>query len=704
MGTPKVSVIVPVHNCRPTLERAIRSVFDQTMPAERIEIIAVDDGSTDGSGDLLDRLAADRPGFTVVHRPPSGGPGRPRNEGLDRARGEYVFFLDADDYLDPEALERCCAMADRNGTDVVVPKYVGIGRKVNPYLFRETVEFTTIHDEVPNLYGSITALKLYRRSMIERHRIRFPEHVLSGEDQFFAVRAYFEAKGVSVLADRDCYYWVDRDDGSSALQRGGAPAADYFPEIRRLMAFVAERTGPGPTRTRLMRRHFAVEVFSRFDRRYQDLSPEERRDTRDGARELVERWATPDIVERLDPYHRLLVHALRHGLDDLVDEAARAHAEGEPPLVVDGGRAYAAYPGFRDEALGIPDEVFLTGRPLSARRTLTGVEWRDGRLAVRCRAGIVTGTAAGAEEVTVTGAGADTGGGHRYELLLRKREGGEEHRVPFRPVPAEGTAEAGGSARSSTSLPGEAGANGGGEHGEGELVAELDFAAEPLAPGRWDAHAVVRVGDRVVGEGRLVAAEGVEVPGARLTAVREGRPVVAPYLTKNVQALALHVGGSKTGAAPASPAEVSARPSGMLRIASILATALPSTPPRQGDALRTDEGRATSAGVGVRVLLRHRETGEVRAADTATAAVPDGLAVSAELSLRDARKGAWDAAYEIAVGGAKGEFRIPLAAADRKAPAVRRGPRPFRTSSGNLSVRVGGGRLAARLRRLLGRG
>ncbi|XVQ12240.1 glycosyltransferase family 2 protein [Spirillospora sp. CA-255316] len=655
MGTPKVSVIVPVHDCRSTLERTFRSVFDQTMPAERIEIIAVDDGSTDGSGEELDRLAEGRPGFTVVHQPPSGGPGRPRNVGIERAAGEYVFFLDADDYLGPEALERCCAIADRNETDVVVPKYVGVGRKVNPYLFRETVEFTTIHDEVPNLYGSITALKLYRRSLLERHRIRFPENVLSGEDQFFAVRAYFEAKGVSVLSDYDCYYWVDRDDGSSALQRGGAPAEDYFPEIRRLMAFVAERTGPGPTRARLMRRHFAVEVFSRFDQRYQGFSPEERRATRDGARDLVERWATPETLKGLNPYNRLLAHALRHGLDDLVDEAARVHAEEEPQLVVDGDRAFAAYPGFRDEALGIPDEVFLTSRPLSSRRTLTGAEWRDGRLAVRGRAGVVEGAS----------------GGHRFELLLRRREGGEEHRVPFRPLPAGAAADAEAEAEDGAAGP--------------ELIAEIDFAAAPLAPGRWDAHAVVRVGDRVAGEGRLVAAEGVEAPGARIAAVREGRPVVAPYLTKSVGALALHVGGGKAGAAPATPAAVSQGPSGTLRIAATLTTALPD---------------GSDVPVGVRVLLRHRESGEVRAAEATAVTVPGGLDVSADLDLRGARRGAWDASYDVAVDGAKGEFRIPLGSGDDATPAGRRGPRPFRTSSGNLSVQVGGA-VVTRLRRVL---
>ncbi|WP_425547399.1 glycosyltransferase family 2 protein [Actinomadura vinacea] len=634
---------MPVHDCRTTMERTFRSVFEQTMPAGQIEIIAVDDGSADGSGEELDRLAAGRSGFTVVHQPPSGGPGRPRNVGIERATGEYVFFLDADDYLGPEALERCCAMADRNASDVVVPKYVGVGRKVNPYLFRKTVESTTIYDEVPNLYGSITALKLYRRSLLEQHRIRFPEKVLSGEDQAFAVRAYFEAKVVSVLADYDCYYWVDRQDGSSALQKGGAPAADYFPEIERLMAFVADRTEPGPVRERLMRRHFSVEVFSRFDPRYQAFSPEERRATRDGARRLLELWGTPEIMAQLTPYMRVLGHALRAGLDDLVDEVALAQAEDRAPVVVEDDAAFVAYPGFRDEALGIPDEVFEARGRLPVQRALTGMEWRDGRLLVRARA-------------IVAKAGE---GGRKQELVLRRRDGGEQHRVPFRPE-----------------RPGDVPAD--------EFVAEIDFTDAPPVPGRWDAQVVIAVED-VTQEGRLVAAEGVEPPEPRIAAVRDGRPLVKPYLTKGVGALALHVGGRKTETAPATPAEVTSGTSGTLRIGSTLAAALPS-----GDGAPTK----------VRVLLRHRGSGEVRATAATVEPVPGGLDVSAEVDLRGARWGTWDASYEVTVGAASGEFRVPFAAGDGEAPGALRGPRPFSGSGGDLSVKVGNS-VISRLRRVL---
>src|SRR5690242_17952923 len=115
---------MPVYNGLATLGRALGSVFAQTLGG--IEIIVVDDGSTDGSAAELDRLAASHDNLVVIHQPNSGGPGGPRNTGLARARGEYLFFLDADDWLGPEALERMAALADEHGTDIVLGKTVGV--------------------------------------------------------------------------------------------------------------------------------------------------------------------------------------------------------------------------------------------------------------------------------------------------------------------------------------------------------------------------------------------------------------------------------------------------------------------------------------------------------------------------------------------------------------------------------------------------
>ncbi|MWK36129.1 glycosyltransferase [Actinomadura sp. J1-007] len=173
MDSPKVSVIVPVYNCRASVEGTLRSVFEQTLGAERVEVVAVDDGSTDGSGEELDRLAAVHDGLRVVHQANSGGPGGPRNTAVRLARGEYLFFLDADDRLGPEALERMCAMADEQGTDIVIGNYVGVGRGVAR--FGATVPRVSVDDPDFDVYGrSLTAHKLFRRDLVTGNGITFP--------------------------------------------------------------------------------------------------------------------------------------------------------------------------------------------------------------------------------------------------------------------------------------------------------------------------------------------------------------------------------------------------------------------------------------------------------------------------------------------------------------------------------------------------
>src|SRR5690606_41346958 len=102
----KVTVVVPVYNCRPSLERAFTSLFEQSMDPAEIDIIAVDDGSTDGSGEVLDQYAAGRPGFTVGHQQNSGGPGAPRNRGIELATGEYGYVHAAYDYCAHAEIER----------------------------------------------------------------------------------------------------------------------------------------------------------------------------------------------------------------------------------------------------------------------------------------------------------------------------------------------------------------------------------------------------------------------------------------------------------------------------------------------------------------------------------------------------------------------------------------------------------------------
>lgn len=383
MGS-RVSVVIPVHDTRRYLPRCLESVAAQTLGQDRIEVIAVDDGSTDGSGEWLDAWAAGRPNTTVIHQPPSGGAGRPRNTGIDRARGDYLFFLDSDDYLGDEALERLVAMADAHGSDIVYGRIIGIGGRPAPVDLRTTSPDVSVFDSP--VYWTLAAYKLWRRGLVDRLGLRFTEGLLVGEDLPFAVRGLLNAAKVSVVADYDCYYLEGRGDGSNATRQDlDWPAQLRF--VGSVLELVAAHVPPGPDRDKLMRRHFHGEVLAPFGPHFLARDEAGRAAMAAAAAPLVERWLTDPVLAALPPGLRLRAHLLRTGdLGALAAVVAADRAGTAVPTVVEDGRAYAAYPGFRDPAAGLVDALFDLTSKVVLRQELTDCHWDGPVLRLRGRA------------------------------------------------------------------------------------------------------------------------------------------------------------------------------------------------------------------------------------------------------------------------------------------------------------------------------
>ena len=112
----KVSVIMPVYNVRDYLEECVQSVLNQTL--DKIEIILVDDGSNDGSEVMCDELANKYTNIRVFHKA-NGGQGSARNIGIKKCVGKYIYFLDSDDYIEPNALEKLFTLAEKELLDVI---------------------------------------------------------------------------------------------------------------------------------------------------------------------------------------------------------------------------------------------------------------------------------------------------------------------------------------------------------------------------------------------------------------------------------------------------------------------------------------------------------------------------------------------------------------------------------------------------------
>ncbi|WCN01271.1 glycosyltransferase family 2 protein [Streptomyces sp. M92] len=499
---PRVSVIVPAYNAMPELTDCITSAMEQTIGLDQLEIIAVNDGSTDGTGKELDRLAATCTALRVIHQENSGNAAVPRNVALDVARGEYVFFLDSDDYLGPDALRRMVAMADENDTDIVLGKMVSVGgRAVPTAVFKTTQPRTDIFSSAA--YRTLGCWKLFRRSLLERLNLRFPSF-RNTEDKPFTAAAYLNANGVSVVADYDCYYHRDRANGNN-LTLTAQNLSHRMQGSRMCFETVARYLEPGPRRDQIMRRHVEWELCGPL---WWLLLRESEQDVRESIypeiRDWVENWVTDPIIAMLESRDRVLLHLLRADrFDELMTVIRNAKEDAGRGHVVEGGRVYWQHPLFRDTAVGVPDSAFdVTGR-LPVRHRVESVGWqKDGALRLSGHAYIEN--VASSDPAT--------------ELVLRCYDADHpEVRVPARVHAVAGLPDDERYANAGFVV---------------DIAPATAAAGAPLGRGRWNLFLDIRAQgvSRVV---RLKSLEAGRTPPQSIVTTGTGKPTtVTPYVTK----------------------------------------------------------------------------------------------------------------------------------------------------------------------------
>ncbi len=203
----KISIIVPVYNVETYLRECLDSVCNQTY--RNLEIILIDDGSTDSSGVICDAYAAQDNRISVIHKT-NGGQSSARNTGLDTATGKYVLFVDSDDYICTNLVEEAVCFIQSSGSDFIFFdgecfSEIGRGDKLSgnykrSCTYQQDLGCQMFQSLVQNgEYHCHVALMLIQRAFLERHHFRFVEGIIY-EDEIFTYQLYAKARSVAYFA------------------------------------------------------------------------------------------------------------------------------------------------------------------------------------------------------------------------------------------------------------------------------------------------------------------------------------------------------------------------------------------------------------------------------------------------------------------------------------------------------------------------
>ena len=247
---PKISVIVPVYGAEKYLERCVKSLTEQKFTD--IEIILVDDKSPDKSPQLCDEYALQDNRIRVIHKTDNEGAGLARNSGLEIATGEYISFVDSDDYIEPELYEHCYHECVENNLDVCYFRYKRIDENGNSYT--ETID-TNIYE----LYSNNDCLKimlgmmggdpssnnslkmfpsvwsgLFNRETIKKSGVLFTSD-RCGEDLLFTINLLPHTNKIKVLPNIYYNYFVNSNSLTSSYDD------DRILRVRKLIKYIEQK-------------------------------------------------------------------------------------------------------------------------------------------------------------------------------------------------------------------------------------------------------------------------------------------------------------------------------------------------------------------------------------------------------------------------------------------------------------------------------
>ncbi|HEX5188821.1 MAG TPA: bifunctional glycosyltransferase family 2 protein/CDP-glycerol:glycerophosphate glycerophosphotransferase [Streptosporangiaceae bacterium] len=387
MGDQLVSVVVPFYNNVALLGDCLASIAGQTH--RNLQVVMVDDGSTDGSAAIARDQAAADPRFELISQR-NAGPGAARNRGVAAANGEFLAFVDADDLLPPDAYAAMLAVLDKTGSDFVTGGVLrlsaaGLGRSGLHARAIKARRLRTNISRTPELFYDISVWnKLFRRSFWDAAGLSLPEGML-WEDLVAMTKAHVLARSVDVITD-PVYHWRDRDKGAPSITQSRTDIGnirDRITALRMIDDFLRNRGTPA-----MLRQHQHKALLNDLWLYVGDLpgtDPGFQREFTDLTAGYL-REVTPGVTRDLPAARKLAYYLIAHEEHAELIAFARwlaANPRRTPPMVRVRGRLLADLPLRGDARLAIPEEVFRPQR--REFDPVVGVDrlsWQDGSLRI----------------------------------------------------------------------------------------------------------------------------------------------------------------------------------------------------------------------------------------------------------------------------------------------------------------------------------
>ncbi|HEY5834131.1 CDP-glycerol glycerophosphotransferase family protein [Streptomyces sp.] len=387
--TPRLTVVVPVHNVERYLDACLASIAAQTLPD--LDVVVVDDGSTDSGPRIAAAWAARDPRFRLVCQD-NGGLGRARNTGTGHAdpRTSYLAFVDSDDVLPPRAYEKLVGLLEGTGSDFATGNVYRLTPDGRAQAWQQrgmsrTVRRTHVTRDLSLLSDRVAWNKVFRRAFWDKHALAFPEGVLY-EDTPVTMRAHFLADAVDVLHDH-VYYWRLREGSITRRRTDVKGVRDRIAGVDGVSRFLAD---PAHSHLSAYKRAYDRSVLTDdlpyFVEALPMAGPEYQRVFMDRARDYLTR-VDPALHAELPVELRMRWHLIGEGrLADLLTVLEHGRTGGRtvfdlagPPL-----RKHAVLRRPDGSPVPLPRAATALGtRDLPVTARVRETAWRDGRLVLK---------------------------------------------------------------------------------------------------------------------------------------------------------------------------------------------------------------------------------------------------------------------------------------------------------------------------------